>query len=144
MKKMSNKEIFDFLMEGTFTGKVSTINKDGSPHVTPIWYILDENNYITFTTYSKSVKGKNLLRNSRISFCVDDQVPPFSFVIVEGVAEVISESTAANLLVWTTKIAERYMGKSMSDEYGKRNAVEGELLIKIIPTKIIGQKDISI
>jgi hypothetical protein len=36
------------------------------------------------------------------------------------------------------------MGKNLSDEYGKRNAVEGELLIKVIPTKTIGQKDISI
>ena len=142
MKKMNHSEVLEFLMEGTYTGKVSTINKDGSPHVAPIWYILDENNHITFTTYSKSVKGKNLLRDPRISFCVDDQVPPFSFVIVHGTAEVISKSS--DLLVWTTKIAERYMGKNLSDEYGKRNAVEGELLIKVTPTKTIGQKDISI
>jgi PPOX class probable F420-dependent enzyme len=142
MKKMNHAEMLEFLMEGTYTGKVSTINKDGSSHVTPIWYILDENNHITFTTYSKSVKGKNLIRDPRISFCVDDQVPPFSFVIVYGIAEVISKSS--DLLTWTTKIAERYMGKNLSDEYGKRNAVEGELLIKVIPTKTIGQKDISI
>ena len=142
MEKMSQEEIIEFLVEGTFTGKVSTINKDGSPHITPIWYILDEDNYVTFTTYSKSVKGKNLLRDSRISFCVDDQVPPFSFVIIEGIAEIISE--ADNLLVWTTKIAERYIGKELLNEYGKRNAVEGELLIKVIPKKVIGQKDISV
>jgi len=142
MEKMSQEEIIEFLVEGTFTGKVSTINKDGSPHITPIWYILDEDNYVTFTTYSKSVKGKNLLRDSRISFCVDDQVPPFSFVIIDGIAEIISESD--NLLVWTTKIAERYMGKELSNEYGKRNAVDGELLIKVIPKKVIGQKDISV
>ncbi|MBA3976602.1 MAG: PPOX class F420-dependent oxidoreductase [Nitrosopumilus sp.] len=139
---MSQEEIIEFLVEGTFTGKVSTINKDGSPHITPIWYILDEDNYVTFTTYSKSVKGKNLLRDSRISFCVDDQVPPFSFVIIDGIAEIISESD--NLLVWTTKIAERYMGKELSNEYGKRNAFDGELLIKVIPKKVIGQKDISV
>ncbi len=142
MEKMSQEEIIEFLVEGTFTGKVSTINKDGSPHITPIWYILDEDNYVTFSTYSKSVKGKNLLRDSRISFCVDDQVPPFSFVIIDGIAEIISESD--NLLVWTTKIAERYMGKELSNEYGKRNAVDGELLIKVIPKKVIGQKDISV
>ncbi len=138
---MNHAEILEFLMEGTYTGKVSTISKDGSSHVTPIWYILDENNHITFTTYSRSVKGKNLIRDPRISFCVDDQVPPFSFVIVYGIAEVIPKSP--NLLAWTTKIAERYMGKDLSDEYGKRNAVEGELLIKVNPTKTIGQKDIS-
>ena len=73
MKKMNQEEVREFLMTGTFTGKLGTINNDGSTHITPIWYILDENNHITFTTYSKSVKAKNLLRDSRISICVDDQ-----------------------------------------------------------------------
>ena len=141
MKKMNQEEIREFLMKETFTGKLGTINKDGSSHITPIWYILDENNHITFTTYSKSVKAKNLLRDSRICICVDDQAPPFSFIIVYGVAKVNSQST--DILIWTTKIAERYMGKESSLENGKRNAIEGELLIKVIPTKIIGQKDIS-
>jgi PPOX class probable F420-dependent enzyme len=141
MKKMNQEEVREFLMTGTFTGKLGTINNDGSAHITPIWYILDENNYITFTTHSKSVKAKNLLRDSRISICVDDQIPPFSFVIVHGVAKVDSQPT--DLLWWTTKIAERYVGKRLSSEYGKRNAVEGELLIKVIPRKINGQKDIS-
>jgi hypothetical protein len=35
------------------------------------------------------------------------------------------------------------MGKELSLEYGKRNAIEGELLVKVIPTKINGQKNIS-
>jgi PPOX class probable F420-dependent enzyme len=141
MEKMNPDEINRFLMKGTFTGKLGTINKDGSSHTTPIWYILDENNYITFTTYVKSVKAKNLLRDSRISICVDDQIPPFSFVIVNGSAKVFSQPE--DLLRWTTKIAERYMGKELSVEYGKRNAIEGELLVKVIPTKINGQKNIS-
>ncbi|HXS60720.1 MAG TPA: PPOX class F420-dependent oxidoreductase [Candidatus Sulfopaludibacter sp.] len=141
MEKMNPDEINRFLMKGTFTGKLGTINKDGSSHITPIWYILDENNYITFTTYFKSVKAKNLIRDSRISICVDDQTPPFSFVLVNGSAKVFSQPE--DLLRWTTKISERYMGKELSLEYGKRNAIEGELLVKVIPTKINGQKNIS-
>ena len=141
MTKMNRDEVIKFLMKGTFTGKLGTINKDGSTHITPIWYILDENNYITFTTSLKSVKAKNLLRDSRISICVDDQIPPFSFVRVNGIAKVFSQSH--DLLTWTTKIAERYMGKELSLEYGKRNAIEGELLIRVVPTKINGQKDVS-
>ena len=129
-------------MRGTYTAKLGTINKDGSPHITPIWFILDENDHIIFTTYFKSLKAKNLVRNSKVSICVDDQVPPFSFVIVNGIAKIMTNSR--DLLIWTTKIAERYMGKELSLDYGKRNAVEGELIIKVIPTKINGQKDISI
>ena len=49
-----------------------------------------------------------------------------------------------DLLMWATKIAERYMGKELSLVYRKRTAVEGELIIKVIPNKIIGQKEISL
>jgi PPOX class probable F420-dependent enzyme len=142
MEKMNQNEIKEFLMRGTYTAKLGTINKDGSPHITPIWFILDENDHIIFTTYFKSLKAKNLVRNSKVSICVDDQVPPFSFVIVNGIAKIMANSK--DLLIWSTKIAERYMGKELSLAYGKRNAVEGELIIKVIPTKINGQKDISI
>jgi len=142
MEKMNQNEIKEFLMRGTYTAKLGTINKDGSPHITPIWFILDENDHIIFTTYFKSLKAKNLVRNTKVSICVDDQVPPFSFVIVNGIAKIMTNSR--DLLIWTTKIAERYIGKELSLDYGKRNAVEGELIIKVIPTKINGQKDISI
>jgi len=142
MEKMNQNEIKEFLMRGTYTAKLGTINKDGSPHITPIWFILDENDHIIFTTYFKSLKAKNLVRNPKVSICVDDQVPPFSFVIVNGIAKIMTNSR--DLLIWTTKIAERYIGKELSLDYGKRNAVEGELIIKVIPTKINGQKDISI
>jgi PPOX class probable F420-dependent enzyme len=141
MEKMNQNEIKEFLMRGTYTAKLGTINKDGSPHITPIWFILDENDHIIFTTYFKSLKAKNLVRNPKVSICVDDQVPPFSFVIVNGIAKIMTNSK--DLLIWTTKIAERYMGKELSLDYGKRNAVEGELIIKVIPNKINGQKDIS-
>jgi PPOX class probable F420-dependent enzyme len=142
MEKMNQNEINEFLKRGTYTGKLGTINKDGSPHITPIWFILDENEHIIFTTYYKSLKAKNIVRNPRVSICVDDQMPPFSFVIVNGIAKIMANSK--DLLIWTTKIAERYMGKELSLNYGKRNAVEGELIIEVIPTKINGQKDISI
>ena len=139
--KMNSDEIIKFLNKDTFTGKVGTINKDGTAHITPIWYILDDDNSIIFTTSSKSLKGINLIRDPRISMCVDDQAPPFSFVIIKGIAKIFFHSQ--DLLKFATRIAERYMGKELSLKYGKRNAVEGELLIKIIPTKIIGQKNVS-
>ena len=139
--KMNSDEIIEFLNKDTFTGKVGTINKDGTTHITPIWYILDDDNHIIFTTSSKSLKGINLIKDPRISMCVDDQAPPFSFVIIKGIAKIFFHSP--DLLKFTTRIAERYMGKELSLEYGKRNAVEEELLIKIIPTKIIGQKKVS-
>jgi PPOX class probable F420-dependent enzyme len=142
---MSKEEIEAFLMSGTRTGKISTVRKDGRPHLVPVWFVLDskDNNNIIFTTGNESIKGKDMLRDPRISLCVDDQTPPFSFVVIEGLAEVNQEPDLHELLIWTTKIAARYMGQDNAEAYGKRNAVKGEMLVKIRPTKIIARKDIA-
>jgi PPOX class probable F420-dependent enzyme len=147
MTEMSKKEIRDFLMEGTFTGKLATVKKDGSSHVVPIWFVLDDSDYdntdnIVFTTNSTSVKAKNIQYNNRVSICIDDQTPPFSFVTVYGTAK-LHHYKQDELLKWATKIAQRYMGKNNAEAYGRRNSVEGEVLVRIKPTRIIAEKDIA-
>ena len=144
MKEMSKEEIQTFLMSGTLTGKISTVRKDGRPHVVPIWFILENDDYnikVVFTTGQDSLKAKHMLRDPRISFCVDDQTPPFSFISIDGIAEINKEPDLSELLKWATKIAGRYMGQDNAEAYGKRNAVKGEFLVRIRPTKIIAQKD---
>jgi PPOX class probable F420-dependent enzyme len=146
MKEMSRGEVYSFLMSGTLTGKISTASKDGRPHVAPIWFTLDNddsNMSIIFTTHHDTLKAKHMLRDSRVSLCVDDQTPPFSFVIVDGKVEIDQEPDLNELLKWTTKIAGRYMGQANAESYGKRNAVKGELLVRLRPIKIIAQKDIA-
>ena len=96
---------------------------------------------IIFTTNSISVKAKNIQYNNRVSICVDDQTPPFSFVIVYGNAK-IYHYKQKELFKWATKIAQRYMGKSNAEAYGRRNSTEGEVLVRVKPTKIIAEKDI--
>jgi PPOX class probable F420-dependent enzyme len=147
MTEMSKKEIKDFLMEGTFTGKLATVKKDGSSHVVPIWFVLDDSDNdntdnIVFTTNSTSVKAKNIQYNNRVSICIDDQTPPFSFVTVYGTAK-LHHYKQDELLKWATKIAQRYMGKNNAEAYGRRNSVEGEVLVRIKPTRIIAEKDIA-
>ena len=88
-------------------------------------------------------KTKNIQRNNRVRLCVDDQVPLYSFVIIDGIAEIISNAEPKELFKWTKIIAARYMGNDKAEEYGRRNSSEGELLIKIKSTKVIGQKDIA-
>jgi PPOX class probable F420-dependent enzyme len=148
MAEMSKKEIRKFLMQGTFTGKLATVKKDGSSHIVPIWFVLESRNKsggaddIIFTTNSTSVKAKNIQRDSRVSICVDDQTPPFSFVIVYGTAK-IQRYERHKLLRLATKIARRYMGKDNAKDYGRRNSTEGEVLVRIRPTRIIAEKDIA-
>jgi PPOX class probable F420-dependent enzyme len=148
MAEMSKKEIRDFLMQGTLTGKLATVKHDGSSHVVPIWFVLDDGGNknraadIVFTTDSTSVKAKNMLRDHRVSICVDDQTPPFSFVSVYGTAKIHSYKHN-ELLKWATKIAGRYMGKKNAEAYGKRNSDEGEVLVRVKPTKMIAEKNIA-
>jgi PPOX class probable F420-dependent enzyme len=142
MPEMTKDEIRNFLLQETFTGKLGTINKNGSPHIVPIWFTLDNKDNILFTTGDTSVKAKNIHRDNRVRLCVDDQVPLFSFVTIDGIAEIISNKPE-ELFKWAKIIAARYMGNEKAEEYGKRNSSEGELLIKIKPTRIIGQKDIA-
>jgi hypothetical protein len=101
----------------------------------------DDNKDLVFTTGHTSQKAMNILRDPRVSISVDDQTPLYSFVIVDGIAE--TSDLPNELLSWATKIAERYMGKSKAGIYGKRNSTEGELLVRVKPTKILGQKDVA-
>ena len=124
MTEMSKAEIGRFLMQGTLTGKLDTVKKDGRPHVVPIWFVLDDENSrdrvgdIIFTTGSTSVKAKNIRRDNRVSICVDDQISPFSFVTIFGTAK-IHPYKQKEVLKWATKIAERYMGKDGAEAYGR-------------------------
>jgi len=142
MPDISKDEIRSFLLQGTFTGKLGTINKNRTPYVVPIWFTLDDENNIIFNTGSKSIKSQNILRDNRVRLCVDDQVPLFSFVTIDGIGEIISNKPI-EIFKWAKIIAARYMDNDKADEYGKRNSSEGELLLKIKPTKVIGQKDLA-
>jgi len=137
---MTKDEIRNFLLQGTFTGKLGTINKEGRPHVIPIWYTLDEQDNIVFNTGGESVKAKNIKRDNRVRLYVDDQTPLFSFVIVDGTAQ-IEKGQPSETYKWAKIIAARYMGDDKSEEYGRRNSGEGEILVRIKPTRIIAQKD---
>ena len=92
MSEMSRMQIRKFLNKGTFTGKLATVKKDGSSHVVPIWFVLDYRNNedkigtIFFTTFVGSVKAENIQRDNRISICIYDQTPPFTFVTIHGTA----------------------------------------------------------
>lgn len=137
---MTKDEIRNFLLQGTLTGKLGTINKNGTPHVVPIWYTVDEEDNIVFNTAGESVKAKNIGRDNRVRLCVDDQTPLFSFVVIDGIAQ-IGRGQTSEIYKWAKIIAARYMGDDKSEAYGKRNSGEGEILVRIKTIKIVGQKD---
>jgi PPOX class probable F420-dependent enzyme len=130
----------NFLIEQVRTAKLATVREDGRPHVTPVWFVLDGDTLV-FTTWHTSVKAINIGRDRRVCLCVDDEKPPFSYIQIEGIAVMSAGSEELNY--WGTRIAGRYMGEDLAEAYGKRNSVEGELLVRVTPTKIVFMKDVA-
>jgi PPOX class probable F420-dependent enzyme len=140
MKIMSDTEWRAFVSAGTRTLKVATVRADGSPHVVPVWFVLDGDD-IVFNTGVESLKGRALRRDPRVSMCVDDQAPYYSFVMLDGVAT-LSEDLG-ELLPWSVRIGLRYMGDERGEEVGKRNAVAGEYLVRVRINKVVAQADVA-
>jgi len=131
---MSDDERRAFLSDGTRTGKLAIVRKDGSPHVVPVWFVLDGDDLV-FTTGADTVKGKALRRDGRASICVDLERPPYAYVMVSGAVEISTDPE--EMLPWTTLIAARYEGSERADDFGRRNAVAGELLVRLKPARIV-------
>ena len=142
MAKMSESERKPFLVEKPRTGKLGTVRKDGRPHVAPIWFDLDDDGTILFMTGIATVKGHAIRRDPRVCLCVDDEAPPHSFVVIEGEVTWTTEDPD-EMLPWSIRIAARYMGAEHGAAYGRRNAVPGEMLVRVTPTHVAAQKAIS-
>jgi PPOX class probable F420-dependent enzyme len=137
---MSPAEVRDFLLQGTRTGKLGVAMRDGHPHVMPIWFVLDGED-IVFTTNADTVKGRWVRGDGRLSLCVDEEVAPYAFVHVRGRASFSDDPD--ELLHWGTLIGGRYMGEDRAEEFGRRNAVEGELLVRLRPARIIAETGVA-
>jgi PPOX class probable F420-dependent enzyme len=109
--------------------------------VVPVWFGLDDDRAIVFTTLAKSVKGQAISREPRVSFCVDEEVPPYAYVRIDGRAELIDDPKLVRL--WATRLGGRYMGVDRAKEFGDRNAVPGEVLVRIKPERIVAHADIT-
>ena len=129
---MSEAERQAFLRDPVRPAMVSTVRADGRPHVAPIWYDLD-GDVLVFTTGASTVKGHNLQPDPPVALCVQDDKPPYSFVLLEGLAQ-LSEDPG-ELRSWAAHIGGRYMGGERAEAYGARNGVPGEVLVRVSPLR---------
>lgn len=139
-RPMGDEERRRFMLEGTRTGKLATVRADASPHEAPIWFVLDGDDVILMTG-ARTAKGRNIRRDPRVCLAVDDERPPFSYVRVDGTAE-LSEDPG-EMLAWSIRIAGRYVGPELAERYGRRNAVPGELLVRIRPRRIYSEAGVA-
>jgi PPOX class probable F420-dependent enzyme len=100
----------------------------------PVWFVLDREELV-FTTWGDSVKGRNLRRNPRAAVVVDEELAPYAFVHIRG--RVTLSEDPNELLRFATTIGGRYMGADRAEEFGRRNAVPGELLVRLRPERVI-------
>jgi PPOX class probable F420-dependent enzyme len=138
MATLSDARVRDFLLEGTRTGKVAWVASDGAPHVAPIWFDGDD---IVFNTGADTGKGRALAREGRASLVVDDQTPPYSFVKVDGPITLHDDLDEVRRVA--TIIGGRYMGADRAEEFGERNGVPGELVVRLHPSNVTAAFDIA-
>jgi PPOX class probable F420-dependent enzyme len=138
--RMTDEERDAFLRDPVRPGVLATTRADGRPHAAPVWYDL-EGDTIVFTTGATTVKGRNLVRDPRATLCVQDDRPPFSFVLLDGTAELVED--VDEVRPWATRIGGRYMGAERAEEYGARNGVPGELLVRLRIERSVSARDVA-
>lgn len=140
MRRMTDDERRTFLLAGTRTGHLATTRPDGSAHVAPVWFTLDGDD-VVFMTGTGTVKGTNLAHDPRASVSVDDPSPPYAFVVVSGTCELVDDPQAC--YPWALEIARRYMGDEHAEAFARRNAVPGELLVRLRAERVVAQDDVA-
>jgi PPOX class probable F420-dependent enzyme len=144
MASLSEPDVRAFLSHGTRTGKLGWTARDGRPLVAPIWFLLEgegEDSTLVFNTGAGTAKGRALARDPRVVLCVDLEEPPFAFVQVQGAVTLSSDLD--ELRRTATELGARYMGEDRAAEFGARNAVPGELVVRIVPTKVVATLDMT-
>lgn len=140
MAQMTESQVRQFMGTGSRTGKLATVRADGSPHVVPVWFTFDAaTGDAVFMTWHASVKAANMRRDARVAICVDDETFPFAWARLDGIASFHD----ADLVHWATETCRRYVGDDRAAEYGVRNGVAGELVVRVQPTNMTGRTDIA-
>ncbi len=137
---MSDTERHAFLLAPGRTGHLATVRADGRAHVAPIWFTLDGDD-VLFNTGADTVKGRNLRRTGRAALSVDLPVHPYGFVHLEGPVELDDDHEAFR--DWARIIAARYVPHEEVEAYADRNAVPGELLIRLRPETVVAVNDLA-
>lgn len=138
-KEKSNDSILSEPIAKFFKGKnfgfLSTVNKNGSPQVTPTWIDMMENEgdheaMILINTAKDRVKQKNVSRDPRVSLSIVDETNPYSMVTIRGrVVEQSTEGADEHI----DKLARRYLD---AERYPSHSPNVKRIILKIKPEKI--------
>ena len=138
--KMSEEELSLFLKK-QISLQIGTINKDGSPHLTTMWYFYDGENFI-FHTYTKSQKIINLKRDSRITLLTEagSQYSDLQGIIVYGNAEIINgKDSLEEVIRYMEMVGEKYVKDEDGAQYieGMKLQAPKRSVVIVKPSKFI-------
>lgn len=138
--EMSPQERREFLLAPGRTGHVATVREDGRPHVAPVWFTLDGDD-VLFNTSASTVKARNLRRTGRAALSADLPVHPYGFVHLEGPVKMFDDPD--EFREWSRVISAKYVPHDQVDAYTDRNAVPGELLVRLQPETIVAVNELA-
>lgn len=126
-----DKKDLQRLLQGRNLAFISTLSRDGSPHITPMWADM-EGDVILINTFESSAKSKNIKKDPRIAISVVESNNPYNMVSIKGrVIDQTTEGADEHL----KKLAKRYLGIG---KYYYREPNRKRVLLKIKPEKATG------
>jgi PPOX class probable F420-dependent enzyme len=117
MPKLTTAERDTFLAEPRLIMNIATVDTDGSPLVTPIWFIHEEGR-IWFTPRQHSEWLRHIRNDPRIALSIDEPLIPYRKVVVRGRAAIDFEVGQDDR--WRDRyrrIAERYISRDDANAY---------------------------
>jgi PPOX class probable F420-dependent enzyme len=129
-----------FLTSGTRTAILATTRPDGRPHAVPVCFVL-ENDDVLVLTNEATAKGRAMQRDPRVTLVVDDETPPFAFVMIEGTAELSRDPDDIDQAA--PRIGERYDGPDGVEDFVRFAHEALGLLVRVKPTRILALDRVS-
>lgn len=133
-------DVTAFLMAGRKTAHVSYLASDRRPLSAPVWFVVDDGSLV-FATGKLTAKGIALKRDPRIAVSVDAPVPPYAFALIQGIAEIVADHDY--VLRIARECGHRYMGSALGDGFGARNADINEVAVRVLPTRVLFNPDVT-
>ncbi|MEV0410455.1 PPOX class F420-dependent oxidoreductase [Streptomyces sp. NPDC050448] len=121
------------LLDSPHPAVLSTLNPDGSPQSSVVWVTRDGGDLLVSTEQGRR-KERNIARDARVGLTVFDTANPFLYVEIRGTATVTEDAGRAVAV----RIAEEYMGPGAGKEYAEAPAEDVRVVVRITPTKVLG------
>ncbi|HKW62356.1 MAG TPA: PPOX class F420-dependent oxidoreductase [Candidatus Acidoferrum sp.] len=128
MSKVIPEEYVDLLEKQAF-GNLSTLMKDGSPQVTPVWVDFD-GKHVRVNSAKGRVKDNNMRRDPRVAIALQDPANPYRYLEIRGRVVEITEKGADDHI---NKLSQKYLRNPV---YPFRKAGEVRVIYKIEPQKV--------